>query len=150
MLFSEQLNYYPTIEKVFQVLQYFTKAVILRRARSFCGALFKRILKRGISKRQFIEIVPLLVIFHLPYNKYKGVKMFLLVPLSKSDFFTRVVRVALVSHLCRLVSLVSLVSGTRVANQTRSSRILGIMNAKFSGYCFYMSTKIQGDFQICI
>ena len=53
MLFSEQLNYYPTIEKVFQVLQYFTKAVIPRRARSYCGALFKRILtwKRGISKR---------------------------------------------------------------------------------------------------
>ena len=53
MLFSEQLNYYTTIEKVFQVLQYFTKAVILRRARRLYGALFKRILawKRGISKR---------------------------------------------------------------------------------------------------
>ena len=35
MLFSEQLNYYTTIEKVFQVLQYFTEAVILRRARIF-------------------------------------------------------------------------------------------------------------------
>ena len=53
MLFSEQLNYYTTIEKVFQVLQYFTKAVILRRARIFCGALFKRFLawKLGITKR---------------------------------------------------------------------------------------------------
>ena len=53
MLFSKQLNYYTTIEKVLQVLQYFAKAVILRRARSFCGALFKRIFawKRGISKR---------------------------------------------------------------------------------------------------
>ena len=53
MLFSEQLNYYTTIEKVFQVLQYFTKAVILRRVRRLYGALFKRILawKRGISKR---------------------------------------------------------------------------------------------------
>ena len=44
MLFSEQLKYYMTIEKVLQVLQYFTEAVILRRARRFYGALFKRIL----------------------------------------------------------------------------------------------------------
>ena len=53
MLFSKQLNYYTTIEKVLQVLQYFAKAVLLRRARSFCSALFKRIFawKRGISKR---------------------------------------------------------------------------------------------------
>ena len=84
------------------------------------------------------EIVPLLVIFHLPYSKYRGVKMFLLVSLSKSKFFTRVTLVSFVQHSCRtcvaLVSLVShsccarvvsvtllsLVSGTRVANQTRS------------------------------
>ena len=25
-----------------------------------------------------------------------------------------------------------------------------IENAKFSGYCFYMNTNIQGDFKICI
>ena len=31
-----------------------------------------------------------------------------------------------------------------------NSRILGIKNAKFSGYCFYMSTNIEGYFQICI
>ena len=36
------------------------------------------------------EIVPVLVVFHLPYSKYKGVKMFLLVWLSKSKFSTRV------------------------------------------------------------
>ena len=29
-------------------------------------------------------------------------------------------------------------------------RILWIKNAKFSGYCFYMNTSVQGDFQICI
>ena len=29
-------------------------------------------------------------------------------------------------------------------------RILGIQNAKFSGYCFYMNANIYRDFQICI
>ena len=53
------------------------------------------------------EIVPLLIVFHLLYSKYKGVKVFLLVSLSKSKFFTCV---ALVSHSCRQCSLrVSLV-----------------------------------------
>ena len=100
MLFSEQLNYYTTIEKVFQVLQYFTKAVILRRGRSFCGALFKRILawKRGISKRQFIEIVPLLVVFHLPQSKYKGVKICVYSCRYQNQ------NCSLVSHPCRLCS----------------------------------------------
>ena len=31
-----------------------------------------------------------------------------------------------------------------------NSRILLIKNAKFSRFCFYMNTKIQRDFQICI
>ena len=30
------------------------------------------------------------------------------------------------------------------------SRFLSIKNEKFSGYCFYMSTNLKGDFQICI
>ena len=50
------------------------------------------------------EIVPLLVIYYLPQGKHRGVQMFLLVSLSKSKFFSRVVRVALVSlvsHSCR-------------------------------------------------
>ena len=96
------------------------------------------------------EIVPLLVVFHLPYSKYEGVKIcfylcryetqnFSLVLHSRRSFSTRV---ALVSHSCRScltcvalvsavshsccicvarVTLVSLVSGTRVVNQTRSS-----------------------------
>ena len=34
--------------------------------------------------------------------------------------------------------------------QANNSRILRIKNAKFSGYCFYMNTKIKEDFQICI
>ena len=35
-------------------------------------------------------------------------------------------------------------------SRANNSRILRIKNAKFSGYCFYMNTNIQGDFQICI
>ena len=31
-----------------------------------------------------------------------------------------------------------------------NSRILRIRNAKFAGYCFYMNTNIEGDFQISI
>ena len=68
------------------------------------------------------EIVPLLIVFHLPYSKYKGVKMFLLVSLSKSKFFTRAALVSLVQHSCYIcVTLVSLVSHsccTRVASVT--------------------------------
>ena len=146
MLFSKQLNYYTTIEKVLQVLQYFAKVVILRRARSFCGALFKRIFawKRGISKRQFIEIVSLLVVLHLSYSKYEGVKYFFTRAAIKIKLFhschTRLVRVAFVSQSCRScstrvalvshscltyvasVAFVSLVSGTRVVNQTRLNK----------------------------
>ena len=66
------------------------------------------------------EVARLLVIFHLPYSKCRGVKMFLFVSLPKSKFFTRVA----VLHSCRLyrtrVAFVSLVSGARVVNQTRS------------------------------
>ena len=94
------------------------------------------------------ETVPLLVIFHLPYSKYRGVKICFywfryqnqnfslsqcrtrfsvaLVSVSHSCR-TCVVRVALVSHSCHscrthvaFVSLVSLVSGARISNQTRS------------------------------
>ena len=35
-------------------------------------------------------------------------------------------------------------------SRTNNSRILRTKNAKFSGYCFYMNTKAQGNFQICI
>ena len=74
------------------------------------------------------EIVPLLVIFHLPYSKYRGVKMFLFLLLSTSKFFTCVALVLFVQHSCRTrvfrVALgrtrVAFVSGTRVLNQTRS------------------------------
>ena len=125
MLLSEQLNYYTTNEKVFQVLQYFTRAVILRCARRFCGALFKCILawKRGVSKRQFKEIVSSLVVFHLPYGKYKGVKMILFVPLSKSNFFTSVAVVSFVQYsCCTRVVLVSLVTHSCCSCLTRVTR----------------------------
>ena len=36
---------------------------------------------------------------------------------------------------------------TSLAN---NSRIFRIKNAKFSGYCFYINTNVQRDFQICI
>ena len=119
---------------------------------SFCGACFKRIwhgsetFPKGSSQNQ---IVPLLVVFHLPYHKYNGVKIcfyscghqnqnFSLVSHSCLSCSTRVVLVSLVSHpyrtcvaLVLLVShwrcirvarlaLVSLVSETSFVNQTRS------------------------------
>ena len=83
------------------------------------------------------EIVPVLVIFHLPYCE----NMFLLVSLSKSKFFTRVtltsfvqhscltrvVRVALVLPLCctcvTRVSLVSLVSHSCRSCHTHVARV---------------------------
>ena len=77
---------------------------------------------RGSS---YNEIVPLLVIFQLPYSKYRNVKMcFYSCRYQNQIFFTRVtlvsfmqkscrtcvVRVAVVSHFCRtLVTRVSLV-----------------------------------------
>ena len=68
------------------------------------------------------EIIALLVVFHLPYSKYKGhTLMVLLVSLSKSKFFTRFALVSFVQHSCRTcvalcrsylthIALVSLVS----------------------------------------
>ena len=35
-------------------------------------------------------------------------------------------------------------------SQVYNSRSLKIKNANFSAYCFYMSTNIKGDFQICV
>ena len=50
------------------------------------------------------EIAPLLIVFHLPYSKYKGMKMYFYSRRYKIKIFrlcrTRVVRVALVSHPC--------------------------------------------------
>ena len=81
------------------------------------------------------EIVPLLVIFHLPYSKYSGVKMcFCLCRYQNQNFSlvshsccTCITVVSLVSHSCcwcrirvARVTLVLLVSGTRVVNQTIS------------------------------
>ena len=116
---------------------------------SFCGALFKRI---DMEKRHFQkvssqnEVAPLLIVFHLPYSKYKGVKICFYSFRYKIIIFqscrTRIVRVALVSHSyrqcstgvalvlhsccqCRTrVAFVSLVSVTRVVNQTRSLQTL--------------------------
>ena len=97
---------------------------------------------KGSSQNEF---VPLLVVFHLPYNKYKGVKICFYPCRYKNQSFplvshscrscstcialcrscrTRVALVSLVSHSCCIrvtgVALVSLVSGTYVVNQTIS------------------------------
>ena len=54
------------------------------------------------------EIVPLLIVFQLPYSKYKGVKICFYSCHCKIKIFrscrTLVVSVAFVSHLCALVS----------------------------------------------
>ena len=75
---------------------------------------------KGIS---WNEIVSLLVIFHLPYSKYRGVKFFFVPVVIKIKIFdschTRVVCVVLVFHSCRTgaarVTLVSLVSHSCLA-----------------------------------
>ena len=107
-----------------------------------------------MEKRHFQKVVLrmklfLSLVFHLPYSKYKGVKICFYscryqnqnFSLVSHSYRTRVVSVALVSHLCRTpvagvslvllvshsccihvacVALVSLVSGTRIVNQIRS------------------------------
>ena len=102
---------------------------------TFCGVYFKCIstwkqdTQEGSSQN---EIFPLLVVFHLPYSKYKGVKIcfhsyhcqnqnFSLVSHSCRFCGTHVALESLVQHSCCIcIALVSLVSGTRVVNQTRS------------------------------
>ena len=73
------------------------------------------------------EITPLFVVFHLPYSKYKGVKMFCsyryqnqnfsLVSHSCRSCSTCVAVVSFVQHsCCTCLALVLLVFGTRVVN----------------------------------
>ena len=92
------------------------------------------------------EIVPLLVIFHLPQSNYRGVKICSYLCCQQNQNFslvshscrscitpislvshscrTRVARFSLVSHSCCIrvarIALVSPVPGTCVVNQTRS------------------------------
>ena len=82
---------------------------------SFRGAFFKRILawERGISKSSSRnEVVPFLVIFHLPYSKCSGVKICFYSCLYQNQNFSlvlhwgrscsaRVALVPLVRHSCR-------------------------------------------------
>ena len=96
----------------------------------FLNALWhvKETFPKGSSQN---ENVPLLIVFHLPYSKYKMVKIGFclcstrvsLVPLVLHSCCSCLTHVALVLHLCRQyctgVALVSLVSDTRVINQTR-------------------------------
>ena len=84
----------------------------------------KEIFSKSSSQNQ---MVPLLIVLHLPYSKYKGVKICFHPCLYKIKIFhscrTRVVRVALVLHSCRqcctrvaLVLLVSHLCRNRVAS----------------------------------
>ena len=78
------------------------------------------------------EIFPLLVVFHLLYSKYQGVKICFYQCRYQNQKFSLVSHscrscstcVALMSHSCRQcrtrVAFVSLVFGTLVVNQTRS------------------------------
>ena len=76
---------------------------------SFCGALFKRILawKRDISKKITLrmKLFLLLIVFDLPYSKYKGEKIYFYSCRYQNQNFslvqTRVICVELVSHSCR-------------------------------------------------
>ena len=76
---------------------------------------------KGYSQNQ---IVPLLVIFYLPYSKYRVVKICFYSCRYQNQNFP------LASHSCRscstFVVLVLLVSGLRVLNQTRSFRYMYI------------------------
>ena len=88
--------------------------------------------KETFPKSSFYnEIVPLLIVFHMPHSKYKGVKIcfyscryqnqhFSLVSHFCRSCSTRVALVSLVSHLCCIraarVALVTLVSDIRVVN----------------------------------
>ena len=85
----------------------------------FCDALFERILawECGISKGSTQnEIVPVLVIFHLPYGKQRGVKIcFYWFRYQNQNCFTHVALVSLVSHQCCS-------SSTRVALVLHSCR----------------------------
>ena len=100
------------------------------------------------------EIAPLLVIFHLPYSKCRGVKIcFFTCAVIKIKIFhpcrTHVVRVALVLHHCHIhvarVACVSLVSGARVVDQTRSANSVFISIIQlivdlfpFNKFCLYI------------
>ena len=100
-------------------IQLFDIAFVIKKS-SFCGALLNKFWhgNKAFPKGSFQnEIAPPLVVFHLPYSKYKGVKIcfyscryqnlnFSLVSHSCCSCSTRV---ALESHLCHSCL-------TRVAN----------------------------------
>ena len=84
------------------------------------------------------EIFPLLVIFHVPNSKHRGVKIcfyscryqnqnFSLVLHSRRSCSTRV---AFISHLCHIrlarIAFVLLLSATRIVNQTISAQYSSI------------------------
>ena len=91
---------------------------------SFCGALFKRILvwKRDIPKGSSLyEIFPFLLVFHLPYSKYKGAKICFYPCRYQNQ------NCSLVSHLCRssstLVASVALVLHSCHSSRSRVARV---------------------------
>ena len=45
---------------------------------------------------------------------------------------------------------ISLLFKKYITSWVNNSNILKTKSAKFSGYCFYLNTNIQRDFQICI
>ena len=86
---------------------------------NFRGASFKRILawKDAFPNRSSQnDIPPFLILIHLPYSKYKGVKIYFYLCHYQNQKFslvcrTRIVQVALLSHLrCSFSTRVTLVS----------------------------------------
>ena len=128
-------------------VQLFDRALVIKKF-SFCAAHLNafwhgnKTFRKGTSQH---EIVPLLVVFQLPYSKYKCVKICFYPCRYQNQKFSlvshscrsRSTRVALVTHSCRTcvtivslvlhsdcihvarVAFVSLESDTRVVNQTR-------------------------------
>ena len=92
-------------------------------------------------------IVPLLIIFHLPYGKYKGVKICFYSCRYQNQNFLLILhscrwcstRVALVSHLCHTcVTRLSLVLHSCCQGRTRVAFVLPMLH-----YCRPHATRVQ-------
>ena len=121
---------------------------------NFCGASFKRILawKNAFPNRSSQnEIPPFLSLIHLPYSKYKGVKIYFYLCRYQNQKFsfvcrTRIVmqrscrtcvaRLALVSHLCR----------TRVASV---SLVLLVLHLCYLHLCCSCRTRVARVWRSC-
>ena len=87
----------PSSEQLFDI------AFVIKKL-SFCGALFKGIWhgnKASPKVSSQNEIVPPLIVFHLPYSKYKGIKICFYSCRYQNQNFSLV---SFVQHSCRSCS----------------------------------------------